>query len=557
MADNKKWVIYIVSHNTLYKQMYFHDSLFGRDHFQVLNVGSSSIKDSLGLDVIDQKSLDKYLDLGKWWAESEGIYNIWRSQLWKELDYIGFIHYDLELRLDDRVVGFPRTDITSRIEDYLADKKDIHISFETHDFEEDYNQKIMADEDQPDKLVGDGRNCYDYILEEYNNYYGTNFTKKDLIKRKQINLCSCFMMNTDAFNNMMLFWDYIIKTGELLKFDSKHLYRFQGGMAERFFGVWMALRYSECLDLSLVHHYNDGLKNDLKTKIIVKRKDEKVGLASFFNTTLGAVDYLTRKGYTPIVCDEKRFGWNKWFNSEKDYDESAKVFDEVVDFRPDDSLEILYNDELIKYWNQSWKNLIGFDKNVIELLEYEKRMLLGGLEERTVGVLARGTDYIALEPKGHPRQPKPEDLFPIIDNYLSNGYERVFVATEDTSILESFKKKYNDKLIYRVNTMCTYSGHGYLSEQGNEKESDKKNYDYLVNIYILSCCKCFVGGRTSGTVMAFVLSGGYKDSYLWNRGRYGDEKSMSLDIEIEQNNMDYTEFKLKKYFLKLLKICKL
>lgn len=530
---NDKWKIYIVTHDSLYKQMYFHDAYFGEKNYEVLNVGEGNVKDSLNLPVVNQRELSNYQQQGKWWAESEGIYNLWKSKRWKKMDHIGFIHYDLELRLDDRVSGFPRTNITGRINDYLRDRARAHISFETHDFETDYNQHIMADYRFPNSLTGDGKNCYDYILDVYNHFYGTNITVDDLRKLKQINLCSCFLIDTTSFNEMMLFWDYVVQKGDLERFDPNHLYRLQGGLAERFFGVWLMLHYSEMLDVSLVHHYNDGLKKGIKQHIIIKRRDEKIGLASFFNTTLGAVDYLTRKGFQPVVCDENRFGWDKWFGSNlRDMDiETTSVFEKVVPYRPDDDMEILCNEELIKYWHESWENLIGFNAVTQETLDRITHDILNNTAEKTIGVLARGTDYVALEPNGHPRQPNAEELFDRIDMYLDREYENVFLATEDSHLLTTFKEKYGEKLLYRVESINKYKGNGFLNDsiEEDEKQRIDRNFNYLINLYVLSKCGAFVGGRTSGTVMTFVLSGGFRDYYLWNRGRYGDEKLMQLE----------------------------
>ena len=260
--SNDNWKIYIVGHQKLYDNMYSGDKLFSGEHYEILNVGEKGqIDNPLGLRQIDQKTLPTFVSLGKWWTESEGIYNLWLDGRWRELDYIGFIHYDLELRLDPRVKGIiRRSNITERVQKYLDMHSKAHISFETHNFSGDYNQKIMADVDRPNDQTGDGMNCYDYILNDYNQFFGTNKTISELSNRGQINLCSCFLIDVEHFDEMMKWWNSVINSHRLEQFDTNHEYRIHGGLAERYFGVYLALNYDELCDLSLIHHYNDGIK---------------------------------------------------------------------------------------------------------------------------------------------------------------------------------------------------------------------------------------------------------------------------------------------------------
>ena len=67
---------------------------------------------------------------------------------------------------------------------YLEKRNSGHISFETHNTKEDYAQKILADINKPNVLVGEGMNCYDYILNDYNTYFKKNYQLIDFFKKK-------------------------------------------------------------------------------------------------------------------------------------------------------------------------------------------------------------------------------------------------------------------------------------------------------------------------------------------------------------------------------------
>ena len=276
MTTIPNWKIYIVAHKNLFPQMYENDSLFSTEHFSVLNVGANELIDNAeGFEVINQYELPNAIKQGKHWAESEGMYNLWRSGEYKSLDYIGFIHYDIELRLEPlkyrghKLPEFRKTtNITRRIEkalnrsknNILGDKKACYLGFKVYDTWVEYGARIQADVNDPETLVGDGYNCYDYIFDDYNEYFQTKFTKDDFIAKKRIGLCSCFLIDTYHFDEMMKFWDWVVQKGDINKLDTLHRHRLQGGLAERYFGVYLMNHYDECKEIQLIHHFNEGLK---------------------------------------------------------------------------------------------------------------------------------------------------------------------------------------------------------------------------------------------------------------------------------------------------------
>ena len=258
--ENDKWKIYIIGHEKIYSEQMRGDKKFNNRNYCFLNVGTTdTLENSEKYCCINQKDLTGFVSLGKYWAESEGIYNIWKSGIYKELNYIGFLHYDIEFRLMNKkrmresfYLG-TATNVTSRIEKYLKKKDKCHISFQTYDVQWDYEQDISADEQNPNKLTHGGMNCYDYILNDYNHYFHTSYIIDDLLKQKKINLCSCFLIDVPTFEKMMGFFEWIVMSHKLDIFDAEHQFRFQGGMAERYFGVFLLFEYEKMLDLKLIH----------------------------------------------------------------------------------------------------------------------------------------------------------------------------------------------------------------------------------------------------------------------------------------------------------------
>ena len=256
-----RWHVNIVAHDRVHEAMYRSDPKWNPDHFRVINVSERPLAMELRCPVINQLALPESRKLGREWAESEAIYNYYRNGLHADLDYVGFIHYDMELQLRGRRLSTRRrrTNITDRIDRWVVGRSHGHISFESHSPRVDYGQRILADFSQPNVLVGVGVNCYDKIPSDYNEYFTSDVKIDDFDSRPQINLCSSFLIDTPTFARMMAFFEWVLETRDLHRLDEFRLNRLQGGLAERYFGVFMLFEYAETLDLSLVHH---NLKDD-------------------------------------------------------------------------------------------------------------------------------------------------------------------------------------------------------------------------------------------------------------------------------------------------------
>ena len=96
--------------------------------------------------------------------------------------------------------------------------------------------------------------------------------------------------------------------------------------------------------------------------------------------------------------------------------------------------------------------------------------------------------------------------------------------TEDENIRKKFIKRYPDIIFYSKHNCINIEENEYLSDAYKRNKIDivKKNREYLIDLIILSMCGGLIAGRTSGSVMARVISDSYKDYYFWNDGRYGD-----------------------------------
>jgi len=144
--------------------------------------------------------------------------------------------------------------------------------------------------------------------------------------------------------------------------------------------------------------------------------------------------------------------------------------------------------------------------------------------KNVLGVLLRGTDYVALKPHAHPIPPKTEDVIKnikLLDN--KNKYNWIFLATEDNNIRDIFIKSIGIKvkcLLSKNKISYNYSSKKLLAFNINFKKNLDFNKIYLLNIIILSKCLDFLAANTSGTLGVFILTRGYRNYKVYNLGLY-------------------------------------
>jgi hypothetical protein len=291
--DYKKWVVFIMCHNVIWDDMYAHDPGFDSIHYTFMKLGRHDIKYNRDKQykIIHEHDYPISLDL-PYYAELTGLYCIYKNKLYDDLDYVGFSHYDKEHRLigngkhknilelsalrreaeDKRhIIPGSRTNLTELIETEISRQQEIFISLESHDVHEIYEQRITMDERYPDMFVGDGINCIDRILQDYNNFFKTRHRWEDLKKRGCLTMCNCFVTPVRLFEKLMMFICPLMESGTLDIFDAKRKHRLQGGLLERYVAVFFALEEIEKADLSTVHQSWRKRRPSLLEKIFPKR----------------------------------------------------------------------------------------------------------------------------------------------------------------------------------------------------------------------------------------------------------------------------------------------
>lgn len=282
-----------------------------------------------------------------------------------------------------------------------------------------------------------------------------------------------------------------------------------------------------------------GKDNPNKTFYIICFDYDTQGLFAIVKSVLSHVMYAVNKGWIPVVdlknysCQYQQKGENAWelfFEQPCGYTlDDIKCSKNIVRSyygmypynKYDFYVDVLDRPEECKRLAGIYKKYIKPQQNVLEYMWKTANDL--HINGKTLGVLCRGTDYLKRKPQYHPRQPEPELVIEdAIEVMQQNGYESVFVATEDEIVLDLFKKKFRDKLRY-INQLRLKlnDGQQYLSDViTNDELRRQMALDYYTALYILSRCPALLAGRTAGTLGALFMSEGFEWSKYYNLGYY-------------------------------------
>ena len=159
--------------------------------------------------------------------------------------------------------------------------------------------------------------------------------------------------------------------------------------------------------------------------------------------------------------------------------------------------------------------------------------VLGG--KKALGVLIRGSDYLTNNMGGVRRMATVEQMTPRIRQWMDEyGYEKVFLATEDSDILAQMRKEFGKQMIAlaqkRLSSRNLRQGQVITDY---EKENNREDFaakledttiNYFYALYILSRCDAFLcSGQCNGWDNVISLNEGrFERSYKFTVGLTGD-----------------------------------
>ncbi|MDE5909746.1 MAG: hypothetical protein K2H52_13540 [Lachnospiraceae bacterium] len=284
---------------------------------------------------------------------------------------------------------------------------------------------------------------------------------------------------------------------------------------------------------------------------LIRRNDAVPGLASHIITNLGQIVASLDSGYIPVIDTiqadniltdlSRQYAVNAWelyFGqpfipiSEVMADgKEVRILDGIPGFMPSYDMDCLKNPELMSFWRGIMKEYMPVSAALFDSVRKCLEKLPFGNGEKILGVLCRGTDYTNIRPYNHPVQPPLKSILEKADEFMRlYGCDYCYLATEDEKILQAFQNRFKGRLLTTQEIYYESDLKDTINDANSRRSIDlhQKNMEYLTALIVLSKCRYFIGGRTSGTVVSLLFSKGFEAEYIWDCGRYGIDDALTL-----------------------------
>ncbi|MBD5396474.1 MAG: hypothetical protein HDR71_19910 [Lachnospiraceae bacterium] len=267
-----------------------------------------------------------------------------------------------------------------------------------------------------------------------------------------------------------------------------------------------------------------------------------LGLVSMVNRFDVQCAYLISKGYIPIINITSSSGsiysdgpgddiWSKFFRQPIELDQEN--LEGVTD--------VTISPKACASFSGKWlmQQMTGcgaidlmkpeyFNDRLLQHIDgYRKRILQE--PEKILGVLIRGTDYVASRPKGHAVQATPEQVIEKIKELDKENwnFKSIFVATEDAQALSKMKTAFGDKVKYIDQKRFVLQKGEYIADQKGKdtwRPGDGWQYgaDYLCAMLLLSECGSFIasGGCTGTWLVQKLAKDPQRQTFIFDLGLY-------------------------------------
>lgn len=270
-----------------------------------------------------------------------------------------------------------------------------------------------------------------------------------------------------------------------------------------------------------------GTQNIDKTFLVI-RQGGNAGLGSFVLTVNNSICYAREKGYIPVV--DMMLWPNQYLKPEEVGYRNAweKFFEQPGGYNLTD---ILNSKNIRVTTGKTMPSREGEDTfYIVERAELSERIneFMDNVrwgEDKILGVLVRGTDYVNKRPYGHYVQPDIDMILQKVKAVSAErGYKRIYLCTEVEEVVDVFKNVFEDRVLCYPQMRYNKDYAEFLFEHKFERDNDEylRGADYWSAIRVLSMCDALIAGKCGGTNMAVKINENkYEYTYIFDLGRYG------------------------------------
>ena len=258
--------------------------------------------------------------------------------------------------------------------------------------------------------------------------------------------------------------------------------------------------------------------------------------AYFVQNMLSSAMYSIARGYNPYIVlggrEEGYTNWDTFFR--QPFDSTAEQVTKECDRTTGHynfSFTMAWRPRELRRWTRAYQALVHLNDETQQYVDADYSAIISE-EDHVLGVLCRGTDYTAIRPKGHPRQPSVEQVIEEVRKQMQTGrYNKIYLATEDQRIAQQFEEAFPQQIVTNRRQYfdeafeAMYSKNNRLDITDVNLHRDDANYwrgvQYLSSMMILSRCEALVAGNCGGTILALMMNDNrYRYTHVFNLGLY-------------------------------------
>lgn len=201
------------------------------------------------------------------------------------------------------------------------------------------------------------------------------------------------------------------------------------------------------------------------------------------------------------------------------------------------------SDRYIKEMSNVLSRYVIYNDSTAHALEKDFQMIIGS--KKTVGVHYRGNSYRNGN-LGHPVALEVQDYYKDIDQCLANGFEQIFIATDDLNALKCFINRYGNKVVCFNDTLRSDDNiDAFCKPAQRENNGYKLAYEVIRDMYTLARCNGLICGNSQVTIASRIenMSQGKLYDYLSiiDHGIYKkDNKRKLRDFNRKLNSINKT-----------------
>lgn len=286
------------------------------------------------------------------------------------------------------------------------------------------------------------------------------------------------------------------------------------------------------------------------------------GFFALFNKVLGGLYFLDKFSLIPCIHNWDECAYEEknpvngstnvfeyYFSPLNKYSEKDVLNSKNVILIKDSNTYLVKDKNKLEWYNANDKYIedlaviyakyIKFNSETSKKLDLDIATL--GLTSKTLGVHYRGTDY-NLNCIGHPKNNSMNDFAIKIEELIKkDGYNAVFLATDDLNALSFFKEKFANIIYYNDVKRASEKKSVAFDSSDSPNSHYRLGYEVIRDMYTLSKCNGLLAGNSQVSIAARICKTSRKEKYL---------SEYIIDTGINRTGPEFMDIFYGKYKMK-------